>query len=607
MHSPFSSSAAGLLIPVFALRREDDFGIGDTLAMKGAIDFCAKHGFRVLQTLPIHDTVGDHSPYNPVSSRAFSAALLTMQEDAVPGLTKDIIQQEASESWLAQLREGPVKHRLVHTLKLKLLLAAYQSFLNQQDEALLADFQAFQEYEKDWLADYTLFRVLVGEYDNNPHWEQWKPEHQNPATAEAWLLGSTDRERHQQLRDGMAYIQWVAHRQWADVKAYADEKDVLLMGEISFGVSKSSVDVWAQRELFDVEWSMGTRPVSYFDTNKDSERWGQNWGLPPYRWENHRSTDFDWLRRRVQFESRYFHICRLDHLRGYFRAYMFPWQGGTEHSEFNVLTDDEARERAGGRVPRFVPGADDDETAAQMNDLQGREIISVAQEAAGDMYLFAEIMGQMPDYMRQALDDLQLPNLTFPLLEKNDKGRLQPRESFRKLSLISFGNHDHAAITGVYQQLLDKCRTGDEAACRDLGNLLEFAGWKGETPESMTDELLAALQQALFSAPCLLACLTVTDLLGTAQRFNLPGSYGDMTWCERLELPLDRLELHPVYGPRIELAARLVEQAGRTESTSNRRASAPPKKDGGNNPPTPETRNATVLQESEAIAMAAGG
>jgi len=174
----------------------------------------------------------------------------------------------------------------------------------------------------------------------------------------------------------------------------------MLMGDVSFGVGRGSSDVWANPELFDLDWNMGSHPLVHFDTSKDAERWGQNWNLPAYRWENHRSTGFSWLRGRVGAESRLFHIYRLDHLRGYFRAYMFPWPGGARHSEFSNLTDEEAAIKTGGRLPRFVPGPDSDPVTARMNELQGLEIISVIREAVGSMELIAKLMGDMPDYIR---------------------------------------------------------------------------------------------------------------------------------------------------------------------------------------------------------------
>jgi 4-alpha-glucanotransferase len=560
-----NSRLAALLVPVFAMRRHGDHGIGDTAAMKEAITFCAAHQFAVLQILPIHETVGDHSPYNPISSRALSPALLTLSEEAVPGLTAAILAEKAPESWLSQLRAGTVKHGAVLALKLECLFAAWQFFFREGEaHALWPEFVAFEEQNASWLPAHTLFRVLIEENHGNTHWHDWRPEHWTPVTAETWVAAHSERDRLEDRRRGFAFIQWVAWRQWSEVKAFADQHGVKLLGEMSFGVSKSSSDVWANPDLFDVNWSMGTRPVVYFDTNKDSERLGQNWGLPPYRWENHRSRGFVWLRGRIESERQFFHLCRLDHLRGYFRAYMFPWPGGAKHSEFAKLTDAEILEQTGGLSPRFLPGPDEEPTTAAMNDLQGREIISVMQEAAGDMGLYAEIMGAMPDYMRKAIDDLGVANLTFPLLERNEERVLLSVDSYRPLSLVSYANHDHAPLAAQYSRLVKmSADNAGSAEAKDLAELLKFAGWQGDAPVELSAELLADLQRSLFATPCVLAGLMSSDLLGIPQRFNLPGTFGSDTWNERLEHSWAEYEVHTVYGPRIKKAEDLIVESGR--------------------------------------------
>lgn len=560
-----TQKTAGLLVPVFALRHAKDFGIGDTLAVRDAVDFCAEHGFAVLQLLPIHETVGDHSPYNPISSRALSPAYLSLTEDSVPGLTPTERDGAAPESWLARLRTGAVKQNSVQPLKLQILLAAHRAFAatHGPDSELGREFAGFKETQP-WLPAYTLFRVLIREYEGNPNWAEWRPEHQTLASAEKWFARHPERASLASLREGFAYIQWVAFRQWRDVRAHAEERNVALMGEMSFGVGRCSVDVWAHPELFDADWNMGTRPIAYFDTNKDSERWGQNWGLPAYRWENHRSSGFAWLRERVAAERQYFHICRLDHLRGYFRGYMFPWPGGAAHTEFAKLTEEEAKERTGGKLPRFVPGPDEDPVTSKINDLQGREIIGVIQKAAGEMQLIAEIMGAMPDYMRQAIDDLRMPNLTFPQLERNPDRSLHPIETHRALSLAAYANHDHAPLAALYARWIEDARTDPASnGAIDLANILKFIGWTEPPPDKLTDDLLRAFQRRLFQTPCFLAVLMSSDLLGTTQRFNLPGSYGAGTWSERLEVPLAEYVRHPTYGARVAAIRQLIAETGR--------------------------------------------
>ncbi len=448
------------------------------------------------------------------------------------------------------------------------MLMAHRHFKSEAKEGM-EEFVEFQKQRESWLHPYTLFRLLIREYEGNTNWGEWRPEHQSYPSAQRWLARHPNRHGYEELRDGYAFIQWIAWRQWTQVKAYAASKNVLLMGEISFGVSRCSADVWQHPELFDHEWFVGSQPINFFDTNKDSERWGQNWGLPAYRWENHRSTQFSWLKNRFEGARQFFHMCRIDHLRGYFRAYMFPWPGGPRHTEFSKLTEEAARQKTEGKLPRFVPAADDDPVGSKMNDLQGRELIQIMQQSAQEMYLIAEIMGELPVYMQKALDDLKLANLTFPQLERNSDRSLHPLHSFRKLSLVTYANHDHAPLAAYYLHLHEKAKANPNGeSAKDLEQLLKFAQWTKPAPENLSDELLEALVRRLFQAPCQLAVLMSSDLFGILQRFNLPGSYGAETWSERLEFPLPEYSKHLVYKERIATAQRMIGESDRKPLTS---------------------------------------
>lgn len=525
-------------------------------------------GFAFLQILPIHETIGDHSPYNPVSSAALSPALLALTEEEVPGLIpRERLERAAPAAWLERLRQGRVKYNSVLPLKIHVLLASYRHFLNTQpaESPPAREFARFQKENASWLPAYTLFRLLAWEYEGNANWTEWRPEHQKPATAENWLSQAPERAILQETRDGLAYIQWVAARQWGATRAYAEKRGVLLMGEMSFGVSRASVDAWSRPELFDLEWNMGSPPLGSFDTSADSERWGQNWGFPPFRWENHRSEGFQWLKARLALERRYFHLCRLDHLRGYFRAYMLPWAGGAQHTEFSRLTVEEILARTGGKMPRFVPGSDAEPHTAQMNALQGREILSALQEAAGDMGLVGELMEDMTGYMRQTVEELAMPTLSFIEFDRLPDNSLRPLAARRVLSMAAYGTHDHAPLAAYYKHLAEGARTPGSFAAGDLKNLLSLVGWNPETPapEALDTPLLEAFHRALLESPCALAALLSSDMLGNLQRFNLPGSYGSGTWAERLEMPLEDYRRHEVYGPRLEALRRLLAASGR--------------------------------------------
>lgn len=562
---PLERRRAGLLVPVFAMRHKEDFGVGDTRAVKEAIDFCAENSFDVLQILPIHETFGDHSPYNPISSRALSPVFIHLDPGEVPGLLPKDLERAAPQAWLAQLRSGIVKHGSVHPLKIQVMQLAWERFLTSHDPELMTEFREFIEDEKEWLPKYTLFRLLIREYEGNTEWLDWRPEHRTWQGASDWLQQHPDREEMEDIRNGYAFTQWVAHRQWMEVRAHAEKRGVMLMGEMSFGVGRGSSDVWGNPDLFDLEWNMGSRPLAHFDTSKDAERWGQNWGLPAYRWENHRSTGFAWLRARVQRERRYFHLCRLDHLRGYFRAYMFPWPGGARHSEYSNLTPEEAMLKTGGKLPRFTPGPDDDPNTARMNELQGRELISVIREAAGPMELVAELMGEMPEYMSRALRELPLANLAFPQLEQYTQGGDPARVRMRELSLVTYANHDNAPLATIYFHLRSAAvREPEGRAAGELKWLLGFAGWEGEPPEELDEALLTALQEALFKTPCKLAVLMCSDLFGIPLRFNLPGSYGIETWCDRLDFPFADYMSHGKHGARVAAVKEMIRGSGRS-------------------------------------------
>ncbi len=151
-------------------------------------------------------------------------------------------------------------------------------------------------------------------------------------------------------RQFWSYVQWVAFKQWQDLKKYADARNVELMGDMPFGVSRYSADVWAERKIFDLDWSGGAPPETYFQGDKFVRVWGQNWGVPLYNWEENRKENFAWWRQRVENLCKLFHYFRIDHVLGFFRVYSFPWIPERNH-EFIDLTKEEASEITGGRLP----------------------------------------------------------------------------------------------------------------------------------------------------------------------------------------------------------------------------------------------------------------
>src|SRR5580658_1460661 len=182
---------AGILEPVFAIRTEDDLGLGDTEGVRQMIDWCARHRLNTFQTLPINETSDDHSPYNAISAMAIEPGTIAISPRHLPDLTPAKFNELAQPQMLAELRRGGVNYAKSKALKRVLLQAAFNYFLQndfQRSDGRAASFRRFLVENADWIEDYALFRVLMEENGNVPAWERWPPEHATPQHARAWFL-----------------------------------------------------------------------------------------------------------------------------------------------------------------------------------------------------------------------------------------------------------------------------------------------------------------------------------------------------------------------------------------------------------------------------------
>ncbi|MBI2812327.1 MAG: 4-alpha-glucanotransferase, partial [Candidatus Melainabacteria bacterium] len=178
---------AGILVPVFALRHPQDLGIGDTAAMRDAVDFCSDHKIGILQVLPINETGGDNSPYGAISSVALDPALITVTPETIPGLTKEAFGKIADAALLKKLRSSSVDYPQVKKLKADLLRAAFENFDKTDVKKNTEKAKSLEKFEKEntrWLKPYSLFRALMDEHDGNACWTQWEPAIQDYKEAE---------------------------------------------------------------------------------------------------------------------------------------------------------------------------------------------------------------------------------------------------------------------------------------------------------------------------------------------------------------------------------------------------------------------------------------
>ncbi len=562
-------SLAGILEPVFAIRTETDLGIGDTAGVRQMIDWCHEHGLSIFQTLPINEVSDDNSPYNAISSLAIEPTTLSVTPRDIPDLSHPAFNKLATPQLLAELREGPVHYPKVKALKRALLEVAFDSFVrkhfNQETERAL-EFRVFLMENADWLSDYSLFRVLMEENGELPTWDRWQPEHRGPRRARTWLLSLPAARREELTRQQLffMYVQWLAFTQWRAVKAYGASKHVFVMGDIPFGVGRFSADVWANRSLFDLDWSGGAPPEKVFKVDPFTEKWGQNWGIPNYRWDELRRHNFEWWRTRVGNIQKVFHLYRIDHVLGFFRIYSFPWTPD-RNAEFLPLNEHEAAAKTGGRLPGFKQFADDTHEHQAANQSQGEEILRMVLEASGETSVIAEDLGVVPPYVPPTLLKLGVPGFRIPSLFREHDGSYSDPKHYPRLSLAQPATHDHPPIAAAWAECWANINAGRdvENQRQELLRFMRFAGVSGEPPRELTNELHDAFTRAVMQSNSWLSVFQITDVFAQKERFNTPGSVGTANWSHRLPQTVKELTRDPRLVERAKTFAQIVRESGR--------------------------------------------
>ena len=556
-----SDRIAGVLTPLFALRTEDDLGIGDVEGLRQFIDWARAIGFRLVQLLPINETGGDNSPYNAISSCAIDPTTLHL----APGSPEDLLRQDFAEVTneidLAALRRGRVKYDIVKPLKKKLLERAFAAFGARS--ASSAAFAAFCEKERGWLDNYTLFRALMEQNDERETWDEWP--HAGIDAARAWLesLGEDERAQIEERCQFFSYVQWIAHVQWRAVRSFAEERGVALMGDIPFGVSYYSADVFSKPEQFVLDWAGGAPPEPYFKDDEFTQKWGQNWGIPLYRWDVMRSRNFDWWRQRVRGVKEIFHVFRIDHVLGFYRIYAFPWRP-QRNQEFLRLSWDEMRERTGGREPQFAPRNDETPENAAANQREGEEYLRVVLEESGATRIAGEDLGTVPEYVRPSLQSLGIAGFKIPQWENYPDNRTIPGSEYERLSVTTFATHDHKPLRALWEEAFEKRTDTSEQARHDLMKIAELSTIALPNEEmDFGKDFYPAIFEALFRSESWIAIVMITDLLARKDRFNVPGTAAKSNWTRRLHATVGKLAGGRLLQRQLKIVRELLAKNGR--------------------------------------------
>ena len=263
------------------------------------VDFMAASGLSVWQMLPLGPTHSDLSPYQCLSVHAGSPRLISFEllvdwgwlaPEALPTNCNTPAQRDAC---------------------LQVCLNGFQRLAGDDERAA---YQKFSADHASWLQDYALYQAIRID-QHGASWTDWPA----PLRDRDVLALEEAGRRLAAMVERVRFEQFLFFSQWHRLRDYANERQVLLFGDIPIFVAHDSAEVWAHRENFAVDECGALVTVAGVPPDYFSET-GQRWGNPHYRWEHMEADGFQWWIERIATQLDLFDLVRIDHFRG-FEAY----------------------------------------------------------------------------------------------------------------------------------------------------------------------------------------------------------------------------------------------------------------------------------------------
>ncbi|MGJ5672661.1 MAG: 4-alpha-glucanotransferase [Nostochopsis sp.] len=476
--------ASGILLHPTCLPSQ--FGIGDLgHSAYEFVDFLQRSGQRLWQILPLGPTGYEHSPYTMNFSAFAGNPLLISLEQLVQ---ENLLSQEEltlpAEHTADNLNR--VNFDVVIPHKMKILRLAYERFQHSLTEKSNPEYEQFCQMQSAWLDDYVLFMALL-EANEGKAWSQWESA---IARREPSALQAATEEHNNQIQYHK-FLQFKFFQQWLQLRAYANGKNIQIVGDISIYVCHNSSDVWADPEIFQLDSQtlepayIAGVPPDYFSAT------GQLWGNPVYDWEKLEQTNFAWWIERFRATLQYVDIVRIDHFRG-FEAY---WR---------------------------VPAGEETAINGEWVKAPGVEFFETLETTLGSLPVMAEDLGIITPEVEELRDRFDFPGmriLQFAFGGGSDNAYLP--HHYIKNSVVYPGTHDNETTLGWWQ---------NGANAHEKQMVAKYLGYN--SPEEVLEINWEFIRTALASVADL-AILPLQDILGldNSGRMNDPSvNAGNWRW-----------------------------------------------------------------------------
>lgn len=495
--------ASGILLPVSSLPSEYGIGAFDRSAYD-FVDTLVKAGQTYWQILPMGPTGYGDSPYQSFSTFAGNPYFISLEELVRQGY---LTREELTEEKLSG--DGKyVNYEQLYSHRFPLLRRAYKNSEVRENE----EFQSFVSENEEWLLDYALF-MAVKDSKGGQSFLEWETDVKlrKPDTLKRYLA---DYEEDVIFYE---FLQYEFDRQWKQLKTYANQKGIQIIGDIPIYVALDSADTWSHPELFQFTKDMMPKAVAGCPPDAFSET-GQLWGNPLYDWEYHEKTGYAWWIKRLRHCFGWYDMVRIDHFRGFDEYYAIPYG-----------------------EPTAVHG--------KWEQGPGIRLFEVMEQTLGRQNIIAEDLGFLTDSVRNLLRDTGYPGMkvlqfAFDSREESD---YMPH-NYHSNCVVYTGTHDNQTTFGWWKEMAEGDR---DVALRYLNLPCRFVSRK-----KLTWQLIVMAQRSVADL-CIVPAQDYLCLPGTA-RINTPSTLGyNWQWRMKKDAFSDKLcekinKMTKLYGRKPE-------------------------------------------------------
>ena len=462
------------------------YGIGDFgSGARQFIDYLASAGQELWQILPLQPPGHGDSPYMALSAFAGNHLLLSPEEVAKAGYIEPADITAAAGKFGMTDGAEPIDFPAVKAFKEAVLRQAYAAFCRQEKPA---DYMSFCETNRYWLDDYALFMAAGSHFGGLP-WTEWETglATRQPAALEKWRLKlAEDIDYH-------IFLQYLFECQWRQLKNYATDRGIRIVGDLPIFVAHNSSDVWAHSRFFALDRAgdpllVAGVPPDYFSKT------GQLWGNPLYDWDAMAADGYTWWLERFAHLLRQVDVIRIDHFRG-FEAY---WE--IEAGEETAVNG------------RWVKGP-------------GEALFRALRQHLGSLPLIAEDLGVITDEVIRLRQAVGVPGMkVLHFCFKSSEDGSYPPLGVDDDSVVYTGTHDNNTTVGWYVEDLSP----------DLQETV--TAYLGLENHATSEQLCWRLIELAYMGKGRTVIVPIQDILhlDSSSRMNKPGTLAAANWAWRL-------------------------------------------------------------------------